>query len=48
MSLIDIYKEKKKAIKLELKENITTEGSFSLTLDAWTAINQDVYFRITI
>jgi hypothetical protein len=35
-------------IKEELKELIKTNGSFSLTLDAWTAINQDAYFGITM
>jgi hypothetical protein len=45
-NLIAIYQEKQNAIKLELKENITTNGSFSLTLDAWTTINQDAYLGI--
>jgi hypothetical protein len=44
--LIAIYQEKQNAIKLELKENVTTNSSFSLTLDAWTAINQDAYLDI--
>jgi len=43
-----IYLEKKALIKSELEENIATEGSFSLTLDAWTAINQDAYLGITM
>ena len=47
-NLSDIYIEKKGLIKSELKENIATNGSFSLTLDAWTAINQDAYLGITL
>jgi hypothetical protein len=46
--LISIYKERKAFIKDELDENIKTNGSFSLTLDAWTAINQDAYLGITM
>jgi FPC/CPF motif-containing protein YcgG len=33
------YSEKSKEIKEELAENITSQGTFSLTLDAWTGIN---------
>jgi hypothetical protein len=32
----------------ELKENIKSKSSFSLTLDAWTALNQDAYLGITM
>jgi hypothetical protein len=46
--LISIYLEKKSFIKEELNENIKTNGSFSLTLDAWTTINQDAYLGITM
>ena len=46
--LISIYKEKQALIKEELSEQIKTNGSFSLTLDGWTAINQDAYFAITM
>jgi len=38
-NLISIYNNKKEAIKQELKENIKLNNSFSLTLDAWTALN---------
>ena len=41
-----IYLFKKSNIKKELKEQIESHGSFSLTLDAWTAINQDAYLGI--
>jgi hypothetical protein len=35
-------------IKEELKDNIKSQGSFSITLDAWTAINQDAFLGITL
>ena len=35
-------------IKEELQENIKTQGAFSITLDAWTAINQDAFLGITL
>jgi hypothetical protein len=34
-----MYIKKSPLIKEELFENIKSQGSFSLTLDAWTAIN---------
>ena len=42
------YSEKSKEIKEELAENITFQGTFSLTLDAWTGINQKAFSGITI
>ena len=47
-NLISIYNNKKEAIRQELKENIKSNSSFSLTLDAWTALNQDAYLGITM
>jgi hypothetical protein len=35
-------------IKAELNNNIKSNGAFLLTLDAWTAINQDAYLGITM
>jgi hypothetical protein len=32
----------------ELSENILLNGAFSITLDAWTAINQKAYLGITM
>jgi hypothetical protein len=46
--LNSIYLEKKSLIKEELQDNIKSNSSFSLTLDAWTAINQDAYLGITM
>ncbi|CZT10958.1 uncharacterized protein RAG0_15273 [Rhynchosporium agropyri] len=40
--------QKKSLIKEEIKDNIEINGSFSLTLDAWIAINQDAYLGITL
>jgi hypothetical protein len=42
------YSKKSKEIKEELAENITSQGTFSLTLDAWTGINQKAFLGITI
>jgi len=42
------YIEKSSLIKEELSENIKTQGTFSLTLDAWTGISQKAFLRITI
>ncbi|KAH6708805.1 hypothetical protein BKA61DRAFT_579809 [Leptodontidium sp. MPI-SDFR-AT-0119] len=46
--LNSIYLEKKSLIKEELQDNIKSNSGFSLTLDAWTVINQDSYLGITI
>jgi len=35
-------------IKAELNNNIKSNSAFSLTLNAWTAINQDAYLGIII
>jgi hypothetical protein len=35
-------------IKEELKENINSQGTFSITLDAWTGINQKAFLGITM
>jgi hypothetical protein len=43
-----LYLLKQNIIKEELREVITSNSSFSLTLDAWTAINQDAYLGITM
>ena len=43
-----LYLLKQNIIKEELREGITSNSSFSLTLDAWTAINQDAYLGITM
>ena len=42
------YIEKSLNIKEELQENIKSQRAFSITLDAWTSINQKAFFRITI
>jgi len=42
------YNEKSLNIKQELEANIKSKGTFSLTLDAWTAINQKAFLGITI
>jgi hypothetical protein len=46
--LDSLYLIKRIHIINELKEHIDNKGSFSLTLDAWTAINQDAYLGITM
>jgi hypothetical protein len=46
--LNSLFLIKQLQIKSELQEQIKTNGSFSLTLDAWTAINQDAYLGITM
>jgi hypothetical protein len=46
--LNSFYLEKKEFIKEELNNNIKTNRSFSITLDAWTAINQDAFLGITM
>ena len=33
------YSEKSNDIKKELAENINSQGTFSITLDAWTGVN---------
>ncbi|KAH6714619.1 hypothetical protein BKA61DRAFT_575348 [Leptodontidium sp. MPI-SDFR-AT-0119] len=43
-----LYLLKQNIIKEELREVITSNSGFSLTLDAWTAINQDAYLGITM
>jgi hypothetical protein len=43
-----VYFEKSLNIKQELEDNIKSKGTFSLTLDAWTAINQKVFLGITM
>ncbi|CZR70301.1 uncharacterized protein PAC_20205 [Phialocephala subalpina] len=43
-----LFLSKEKIIKEEIEEQKLTNGGFSLTLDAWTAINQDAYLGITI
>ena len=35
-------------IKAKLFNNIKSNGSFSLTLNPWTAINQDAFLGITL
>ena len=42
------YFEKSNLIKKELKENIDSKGTFSITLDAWTSINQKAFLGITM
>ena len=42
------YIEKSLNIKEELQENIKSQGAFSITLDAWTNINQKAFLGITI
>ena len=42
------YIEKSLNIKEELQENIKSQRAFSITLDAWTSINQKAFLRITI
>ena len=42
------YSKKSKEIKEELAKNITSQGTFSLTLDAWTGINQKAFLGITM
>jgi hypothetical protein len=42
------YIKKSTLIKKELFKNIKTQGTFSLTLDAWTSINQKAFLGITI
>ena len=42
------YNEKSQFIKSELSENIKSNGTFSLTLDAWTGINQKAFLGITM
>jgi hypothetical protein len=42
------YNENSSLIKNELFENIKSNGTFSIILDAWTAINQKAYLGITI
>ena len=46
--IISYYNIRKDLIKEELLENISSKGSFSITLDAWTAINQDAYLGVTM
>jgi hypothetical protein len=49
MNELDLnYKNKLNQIKSELNNNIISNGAFSITLDAWTAINQDAFLGITI
>ncbi|KAF8859215.1 hypothetical protein BDZ45DRAFT_783521, partial [Acephala macrosclerotiorum] len=49
MSITDSFSTMRaKIIKLELQEQINSGRDFSLTLDVWTAINQDAYLGITI
>lgn len=43
-----LFLSKEKIIKEEIEEQKLTNGGFSLTLDAWTAINQDAYLGITM
>ncbi|KAH6716507.1 hypothetical protein BKA61DRAFT_655233 [Leptodontidium sp. MPI-SDFR-AT-0119] len=42
------FNNNKSLLKGLLLEQIKTQGGFSLTLDAWTAINQDAYLGITM
>ena len=42
------FNNNKSLLKDLLLEQIKTQGGFSLTLDAWTAINQDAYLGITM
>jgi len=42
------YIEKSLNIKEELQENINSQGTFSITLDAWTGINQKAFLGITM
>jgi len=42
------YNENRNLIKGELSENIISNGTFSITLDAWTAINQKAFLGITL
>jgi hypothetical protein len=42
------YIEKSLNIKEKLQENINSQGTFSITLDAWTSINQKAFLGITI
>ena len=47
-NLDDLFNKQKDIIKSDLKQQVESNGSFSLTLDAWTAINQDSYLGITL
>jgi hypothetical protein len=42
------YIEKSLNIKEELQENINSQGTFSITLDAWIGINQKAFLGITM
>ena len=42
------YNDNSNLIKEELSDNILSNGAFSITLDAWTAINQKAYLGITM
>jgi hypothetical protein len=35
-------------MKDEIENQIISNGSFSITLDTWTALNQDAYLGITL
>jgi hypothetical protein len=42
------YNQKSLNIKEELAENIISQGTFSITLDAWTSISQKAFLGITM
>jgi hypothetical protein len=42
------YNDNSNLVKGELSDNILSSGAFSITLDAWTAINQKAYLGITM
>jgi hypothetical protein len=43
-----LYNNSKSVFLNKLKDHKENQGSFSLTLDAWTASNQDAYLGITM
>ena len=43
-----LYNSSKSSFINKLQNHKSNQGSFSLTLDAWTASNQDAYLGITM
>ena len=46
--LNSLYLNSFNSFKNKLNKHIEYKGTFSLTLDAWTASNQDAYLGITM
>jgi len=46
--LNSIYLNSFNSFKTKLEKHKEEQGTFSLTLDAWTAYNQDAYLGITM